>query len=199
MLSQQLHVQLKGCGQILARAHTQYPLTWNPTYATVVGCPLLRGFECIEVYGDTLICNYQLYILQMHAVEGCPLSAGFHYYTYDNKNYAPRTSNFLRRTTSELQARRTLTIPIFHCQTWTHKHWLESDETANIRAARNNGVSSQLEKSRKYSYWWWYGRIILFNNWMISTVKRNTDIMIKITPAARMKCSSLLWISAKIK
>ena len=42
----------------------------------IAGCPLLRDFECIEVYGDTvrtLILEMSV-ISQVSAIEGCPLS-----------------------------------------------------------------------------------------------------------------------------
>ena len=41
----------------------------------IAGCPLLRGFECIEVYGD-VIRTFRIVdiISQVSAIEGCPLS-----------------------------------------------------------------------------------------------------------------------------
>ena len=41
----------------------------------IAGCPLLRGFECIEVYGDTVQGHSEMSVIsQVSAVEGCPLS-----------------------------------------------------------------------------------------------------------------------------
>ena len=50
-------------------------LKWNqskcPLYR-IVGCRLLRGFE---VYGDTIRHSELSIILQVSAIEGCPLSS----------------------------------------------------------------------------------------------------------------------------
>ena len=40
----------------------------------IAGCPLLRGFEYIEVYGNTIRTFRLSIISQVSAVEGCPLS-----------------------------------------------------------------------------------------------------------------------------
>ena len=45
-----------------------------PLYYEVAGCPLLRGLECIEVYGDIQSGHSELSVIsQVFAVQGCLL------------------------------------------------------------------------------------------------------------------------------
>ena len=49
-----------------------------------MGCPLLKGFSFIEFYGE-VIRNFRIVILQVSAVEGCPLSR-VPLYEHNSKN-----------------------------------------------------------------------------------------------------------------
>ena len=47
----------------------------------IMGCPLLRGIECIEVYGDTIWIFRMFVTSHVSTVEGC-LSSGVPLYMY---------------------------------------------------------------------------------------------------------------------